>query len=498
MRKILRTIWLHLVIWGLMALYLFVAPGIYDHLFVIEGNPIQANVKLPATFSGSKSSVDALVIYNELDGVYQVMGWAFPTTDKSILLGDYERQVVLATPTRNYIFALETVERTDVQVHFNDLGTDLTDSGFSAFIASHALAPGAYSLGLIFKNILIGTTYYIDTGRCVARTPNDFVLKNPGVACQSSAAGDTGQPVQVNVKLPIEILQAQSGVDSLVKSSVHVGVYQLLGWAFPTVDKSIPASDYERQVVLVTPKGNYIFAADAVERTDVQKDFSDLGMDVNVSGFSAFINGNALKAGLYGIGLIFKNTASGTTYYIDTARCVTRTSNNLVLETPGNSACQSLTSGDTGQPVQVNVKLPVEVSQAQSGVEALVKSSTQGGVYQLWGWAFPTVDKSIPASDYDRQVVLVTSKGNYVFAAEPVERTDVQKYFINLGMDVTMSGISAFINGNTLKPGIYGIGLIFKNTSSGATVYINAGRCLQRTANVLSLEKPGSSICQSP
>ncbi len=307
-----------------------------------------------------------------------------------------------------------------------------------------------------------------------------------------------GKPVQVNVKLSASVDESKSGLDALDVYSQQDGVYQILGWAFLTIDKNLPASDYERQVILVAPTRNYIFAAKALRRIDVQKYFSDLGMDVNMSGFSAFINRNALKRGTYGIGLIFKNTASGTTYYINTGRCVTRTPNNLVLEDPGNSACQLLMARDIGKPVQVNVKLPVEVVQAKSGVDALVKYNEEGGVYQLWGWAFPTVDKSIPASDYERQAVLVASNRNYLFAADAVERTDVQEYFSDLGMDVNMSGFSAFINRDALKRGIYGIGLIFKNNTSGATFYINAGRCLQRTANELILEEPGSSVCQSP
>jgi len=293
-----------------------------------------------------------------------------------------------------------------------------------------------------------------------------------------------GKPIQVNVKLPATVNESRSGVDALVINNEPGGVYQLWGWAFPMVDKSIPAGDYERQVVLVAPSGNYVFATEAVERTDVQKYFSDLSMDVTMSGFSAFIASHTLEPGIYEIGLIFKNTTSSVSYYMSTGRCVTRTPNTLVLEDPGKS-------------VQVNVELPVEVIQAKSGVDAVGVINEQAGVYNFWGWAFLTTDKSLPASDYERQLVLVSPTGNYVFAAEAVERTDVQKYFNDLGVDVTMSGVSALINRNALELGIYGIGLIFKNPVSGVSYYISTGRCLTRTPNTLVLEDPGSSACQS-
>jgi len=149
-----------------------------------------------------------------------------------------------------------------------------------------------------------------------------------------------------------------------------------------------------------------------------------------------------------------------------------------------------------GKPVQVNANLPAKVNESQSFVDRLDVNNEEGGIYQLFGWAFLTVDKKIPASAYQRQVVLLTEKGNSVFAAAAFRRTDVQIAYKNLGMDVNLSGISALINSNTLKPGIYRIGYIYKNIKSGNTYYIDTGRCLQRTANKFSLEDFGSSICQ--
>ncbi len=182
MKKVLRVTWPHLVIWGMMVLYLIVAPGIYDHFFVVEGKPIEVNVRLPAMVGESRSGVDALVIYNKQGGVYQLWGWAFPMVNKSIPAGDYERQIVLATPTRNYVFAAETVERADVQEYFNDLGMDLTNSGFSALISKNAIELGEYRLGIVFRNLQDNTAYYIDTKRSLIRTPNQLKFSDSAVA----------------------------------------------------------------------------------------------------------------------------------------------------------------------------------------------------------------------------------------------------------------------------------------------------------------------------
>jgi hypothetical protein len=143
------------------------------------GKPIQVNVELPATISESRSGVDVLVKYNEKGRVYQLWGWAFPTLDKNIPVGDYERQVVLVTPTGNYVFAAETVERTDVQEYFNDLGMDLTHSGFSALITKDVIELGEYRLGIIFRNPQDNTVYYVDTKKILINTLDQLRLSDP-------------------------------------------------------------------------------------------------------------------------------------------------------------------------------------------------------------------------------------------------------------------------------------------------------------------------------
>jgi hypothetical protein len=185
MDRFLRKSWPFIIIWGIMGIYLVAAPSIYDHFFIREGKPVQVNSNLPIKVTESESWVDRLDVYNENDGIYQLFGWAFLTVDKNIPAGAYQRQVVLLTEKGNSVFAAASAWRTDVQLAYKNLGMDVNLSGISALINSNTLKSGIYRIGYIYKNTKSGNTYYIDTGRCLQRTVNEFSLEDPGSSiCQ--------------------------------------------------------------------------------------------------------------------------------------------------------------------------------------------------------------------------------------------------------------------------------------------------------------------------
>ena len=150
-----------------------------------------------------------------------------------------------------------------------------------------------------------------------------------------------------------------------------------------------------------------------------------------------------------------------------------------------------------GTPIQVNRELPPRLEESQAGMDALTLYDEPSGVHQLVGWAFSTADKSTPAGAYERQLMLISSTRNYVFSAAAIARPDVQAFFPSLGMDLSMSGFTAYIDAQSLEPGAYAIGVILKISDGSQEYLVDKGWCLRARPEKLSLLDLGSPACQS-
>lgn len=315
----------HLIVWGGVLLYFFTAPYLYINLFAKQGLPIQADITLLASEISSYSFVDGLDLYNE-QGLYQLRGWGFLTIN-NIPVSDYEKKVVLVTGKQYMMFDTQIVDRRDVKNEFGGLNLDLRKSGFLTLIAKEALQTGRYGIWIMFTHKDSEIHYYVNTGRCLERTPNFMVLSELEENCPIYE----GLPIHVNIDLPTEVDQHHSFVDDILPYSLS-GVYQMRGWAFLTINES-RLENYRRSVVLISKNRNIVFEATPMERQDVQLSFDYLELDVKMSGFSTLIDSSSLETGSYKIGLQFEEI-NGNKYFIDTGQCLRLTSNDqLILDT---------------------------------------------------------------------------------------------------------------------------------------------------------------------
>jgi len=79
---------------------------------------------------------------------YQLVGWAFlPENADSTR---FERLIVLKSATRTYYLQASVAQRPDVQKAYQDLGMDLTDSGFTVYFSEDSITPDRYSIGILF------------------------------------------------------------------------------------------------------------------------------------------------------------------------------------------------------------------------------------------------------------------------------------------------------------------------------------------------------------
>ncbi len=488
MKKFLNRAWPHILIIAILVLFVVFAPAIYNRLFPSqEGNPTPP--LLPPSTSQAKFAIERLSVTEE--NRYNLEGWAFLTVDKSVPADEYERQIVLVSDQSNIFFTAVAMERLDVQIEFGSLGIDVTRSGFMAALSLDSVQEGMYKVGIYFRDPESGIVYYVQTDKCIERTPNYLELKNEEYpACSTSIASELGQSILTDVQLPMETTLAKSFIEGLVKSDTKTGLYDLQGWGFLLLEEDLSPDSYQRQVVLYTDTGNYVFPVAQIERLDVQEHFASLDMDVTNSGFVARIPAGDISLGNYGIGIIYHNLATDRTYFVSAGRCITRTTDELILEESGSSACNYL----LGNPVNLPTDSWMEISDAKSWVDSLNTYDNQG-LYLLQGWAFPAIDSSTPTSSYERWTVLYSENEKLNFTTTGSERLDVQSQFGDLGMDVRMSGFSTFVNKNALHSEVYGVGFIFRNIYSGEGYYFKADRCISNSSEGLILEDRGAAAC---
>lgn len=104
----------------------------------------------------------------------------------------------------------------------------------------------------------------------------------------------------------------------------------LWGWAF--LQEEPDQSQFERIVVLKSDSNTYFFPTQSFQRSDVQAAFSNLGIDVQNSGFSTYLSKDVVRPGSYRIGFVFKNQTTNAIYFELSNKIIVRTANQFQFE----------------------------------------------------------------------------------------------------------------------------------------------------------------------
>jgi hypothetical protein len=112
--------------------------------------PVEIEQELPETTG---------VIVNYLDGLsadvsanptqYRLFGWTFLTGE--VETSNLERIIVLQSNEGCYAYQAATLLRPDVQQAYQNLGQDVTDSGFEIHISEGNIPSGEYTIGILYR-----------------------------------------------------------------------------------------------------------------------------------------------------------------------------------------------------------------------------------------------------------------------------------------------------------------------------------------------------------
>ena len=105
---------------------------------------------LPDPSDAITDYLDGLSADNSTESTqYKLSGWAFlpGEADQS----KFERLIVLRSSEHIYALQATSVPRPDVQKAYESLGIDISNSGFAVYYSEGSIAPGEYSIGVLFK-----------------------------------------------------------------------------------------------------------------------------------------------------------------------------------------------------------------------------------------------------------------------------------------------------------------------------------------------------------
>jgi hypothetical protein len=328
MRFLTRKSTLHVLVWAGAVAYLLFSPAMYAYWFLDNEKAVYSSKPflIQQTTSEIKTNIDLLNLYDD-KGVYFLEGWGFLLD--TLPIEEVSREIILVSPTKFFIFETEAVNRKDVDDYFTSIQKNLTMAGFRARISKYVVPAGHYHVILSF-NQKDGQIIYADTGFCIARTPNQLLLLDGSDCEYLHWLLDEGGNINLEEQIQSSSGDYRLNIDRLFLYNSK-GVYFLDGWGFPTRDFS-PYQTYYREIILRSPHRYYIFSAAPTQRNDVNEYFKEsLEQNLIMTGFQSKINMNLIKPGTYQVLLVFK-LGDDKTVHVNTNRCITRTSNDLILE----------------------------------------------------------------------------------------------------------------------------------------------------------------------
>ncbi|MEX2030824.1 MAG: hypothetical protein WD906_07625 [Anaerolineales bacterium] len=263
--------------------------------------------------------------------VYALTGWAFPE-DGQLSSREYDKQVVLLAENGDaHVFDAQTRERKDVAAAFPNPEGDESSSGFLSYVSAYSLRRGDYRVGLLYAEE-DGSSIYTLTRWFARRTPNTlgFTPFRPPVA---DPLGELRLRTSVARGMQ-PISQVSCGIDWLREVEREAeGIYELSGWCF-SENTGLRMEHFQRHIMLMDARSRmYLLAARTVVRPDLTEAFSELGRDLDLSGFSVDIPFEQLEGGLHRLGIAWTDGLSAPAYYL-TYFYVERTSSGLQLGHP--------------------------------------------------------------------------------------------------------------------------------------------------------------------
>ena len=173
--KFKNKYWVHIVLWGAMILFLFIAPPVKDKLTIVEGKPVDLGIVSLESAGIIRFNIDKTSeVKSGRQMLYRVNGWSF--IEEDVKQTNFDVFLVLSSAEDTYFFATIRGERDDVEKAFPEFTSDLSKSGFTALIAKELMKNGEYRIGFLHKDTASGEAIYQTSEKYLVKTLNKINL----------------------------------------------------------------------------------------------------------------------------------------------------------------------------------------------------------------------------------------------------------------------------------------------------------------------------------
>ena len=145
-----------------------------------------------------------------------------------------------------------------------------------------------------------------------------------------------------------------------------------------------------------------------------------------------------------------------------------------------------------GKPLRIDADIPAESDRINFVIEDLIPYVKDGeNLYELIGWSFIIPEEGISSDSFVPEITLVSDQRKYSFSVRTgYRKPDLPSKFADLKINLDTLGLSVLIAEDTIQPGKYRIGVVFRNISDDSAFYRDKPvYYLVKTPNTLRLER---------
>jgi hypothetical protein len=335
--------WIIFLLLPISILFFLFGPKLIASLFIDEGKPIKENIEIPNVIDDGqyRYSVDSIDIFNEDFDIYELYGWAFSTSNSEMSTNQYRTEIVLYNETGNFVFSITPVERKGVIETFSNLNINLQKPGYSVLINKNLIDLGDYCIGILLTNEKENLVQFIESNRILSNTPNTLSMVEVNAFVCDRNKPET-RPILEDISLDQISSENKYSIDGINIFEHNGEIINLFGWAFSTSTPSEPTDIYKTEIILFSDTHNFLFEAKPVMREGVNNTFSDLGLDIRMPGFSAFINKETLPYSKYCVAIKLTHMSEQSVQFINTNKEIIIEDNEVILVENKNFECERI------------------------------------------------------------------------------------------------------------------------------------------------------------
>jgi hypothetical protein len=163
----------HIVVWGVLVIYLLSANQLYVQFILKNGKPVATNLDLPPVSSNG-------IVYRLSDFVQplryegqdqlQLKGYAFTAANPTAL----NKITVILISSEGQTIAFPTMANPfpNMIESYKGYVKGMEHAEFSVLLSKNALKPGTYKIGILLEDSGGASRSYVLTGSRIQKTPN--------------------------------------------------------------------------------------------------------------------------------------------------------------------------------------------------------------------------------------------------------------------------------------------------------------------------------------